>query len=174
MRTLTAMVAALALVLVACGGSEESQVATTQPAQITATTIAPEAATTTPPTTAPEPITTTTEAPRVDPATALIGVWRLHSGYMTFREDDTWTYTILLSLDPSDGGGYEFEDGVLTFTADVGSCVGTGTGIYEVVFERQDEMAWTAVSDECDGRLYLTQETDPDVKIQDTIPRHIP
>jgi hypothetical protein len=65
---------------------------------------------------------------------------------------------------------------VLSFTADVGSCVGTGTGIYEVAFLSQDEMAWSEVSDECTGRLYLIQETEdtPGRQVQDTIPRHMP
>ena len=184
-----AMVAVLALVMVSCGDSEESQVATTQPAPTTATTTAPEAATTTPPTTATEPITTiapeaatttppttatepigtTTEAPSVDPATALIGTWRpLTGSYLTFQEDDTWSWRLRLALDPSDGGGYAFEDGVLTLTTDVGSgfCPDGEIGIYEVVFGSQDEMAWTAVSDECIDRI--------DSLVGETIPRYMP
>lgn len=135
-----AMVAVLALVMVACGDSEESQVATTQPAPTATeltTTIAP-------------------EAPSVDPATALIGVWLPPGGgYLAFQEDDTWTWKLMVSLDPSDEGGYTFEDGVVTFTTDVGSdfCSDLETGVYEVAFESQDEMAWTAVSDECIGRV---------------------
>ena len=59
------------------------------------------------------------------------------------------------TLDPSEEGGYAFEDGVATLTTDVGSfyCPDAEIGIYEVVFESQDEMAWTVVSDECIGRI---------------------
>ena len=105
---------------------------------------------------------TTTDAPSVDPATALIGVWRPRGGgYLTFQEDDTWTWKLQLALDPSDEGGYAFEDGVLTLTTDVGSgfCPDGETGIYEVVFESQDETAWTEVSDECIGRIDAIGET---------------
>jgi hypothetical protein len=159
---MTAMVAVLALVMVACGDSDESQVATTQPAPTTATTIAPEAAMAAPPTTATEPIAATTEAPSVDPATSLIGVWLPPGGgYLTFQEDDTWTWKMQRALDPSDEGGYAFEDGVLTLATDVGSqfCPDEETGIYEVVFKSQDEMAWTEVSDECIGRINAIGET---------------
>ena len=145
-----AMVAVLALVMVACGDSEESQVATNQPVPTTATTIAP-------------------EAPSVDPATALIGEWRL-SDYsnLTFQEDDTWSWKLRRTLDPSEEGGYAFEDGVVTLTTDVGSfyCPDGEIGIYEVVFESQDEMAWTAVSDECIDRI--------DSLVEETILRYMP
>lgn len=158
---MTAVVAILALVVVACGDVEKSQVAITQATQNTATTNAANAVTATT-STATETIATTTEPPSLDPATSLIGVWLPPGGgYLTFQEDDTWTWKMLKDLDPSDEGSYAFEDGVLTLTTNVGSqfCPNGEIGVYEVVLESKDEMAWTDVSDECTGRIDAIGET---------------
>jgi hypothetical protein len=117
-------------------------------------------------------ITIAPEAPSVDPATALIGEWRLSNfTNLTFQEDDTWSWKVRRTLDPSEEGGYTFEDGVVTLTTDVGSfyCPDGEIGIYEVVFESQDEMAWTAVSDECIDRIDTLDTLDGE-----TILRYMP
>ena len=116
-------------------------------------------------------------APSVDPATALVGLWSpIGGGDLTFQEGGTWTW---MSASTTDEGGYAFEDGVVTLTTDVGSTFCPGeTGIYEVVFESQDEMAWTVVSDECAGRIRNIGarwvSDDQLLRNGETIPRFMP